>query len=361
MVSSIKSVLQKLFEFYSILGTVTMSGRRRANRARKKRTKRQKMLNLMERIKKKKDISEELETEPPTEVDVIAAESSQSSDVISSTVDNDITQLPNVNLAPDNDNERKEHLEPVGITNTSLEKRKNEFSSLKRATKRSRTSSLSRGGRKDLNWPKRNSSTSCLSSWLVAAEQILVPSPMTEDVPKAKRSRDEVTVCSEDSSLVCQPVKKTKSVETSTEALCSSTQPVMEMMETSPVLTPSNKRARHNSVLNNSFTNEKMSEIDDSPPIFRPKKRTKSISGISPQISEESLKLLPECSLSSQKPYLNITPAESPASPVTIHISAANPEHHLSSAPQLQVIDNNSNLLDSFTSMDAQNKVCYLV
>jgi virulence-associated protein VagC len=320
------------------------------------------MLSLMERIKKKEDTSGKLETEPSTEVDVITAESLQSSEVISNTVDNDSTQLPNVSKIPDNDTERKDHFEPVGITNvSSLEKRKNEFSSLKKASKRSRTSILSRGERKDLNWPERNSSTSCLSSWLVAAEQMLVSSAVIEDIPKAKRTHDQVTVCSEDSTLVCQPVKKTKNIETSTEALCLSTQPLVETMETSPVLTPSNKRTRHNSVLDNSFTNEKMSETDDSP-IFRPKKRTKSISAISPQMSKESLKLLPELILPSQKPYLNIAPADCPtASPVTLHISAASPDQHLTSTSQLQVIDNNSNLHDLFTPMDAQNTVCYLV
>lgn len=339
-----------------------MSGRRRANRARKKRAKRQKMLNLMEIIKKKEDVSEELEMEPLIEGDIITAESSQFSDVVSSTVGNDSLHLPNVNMEQDNDTARKELLEPVGVNISSLEKRKNEFSTLKRAPKRSRTSILGQGGRKDLNWPERNSSTPCLTSWLVAAEQMLVPSPVTDDAPKAKRSRDDVTVYSEDCSLVCQPVKKTKSIATSTKASCSSTHPVMEIMETSPVLTPSNKRTRHNSVLNNSFTIEKMSETDDSPPVFRPKKRTKSMSGISPQTSKESLKLLPEYPLSSQMPYLKITPAEScTTSPVSLRTYATGPEHYLFSAPQLQETDNNSNLLDSFPPMDAQNKVCYIV
>jgi hypothetical protein len=349
-----------------------MSGGRRANRARKRHNKKQKMLNLMEGIKKKETVPEALKTESPlgtscSEADVCNAESSPSSDVISSTVDSDNMQYPNMNTISGNGTERKEYLEPAGVSNINcLEKRKNEFSSLKRATKRTRTSSLSRLGRKDINWPKRNYSTSCLTSWLVAAEHILAPSPMTH-IPKVKRSRDEVTLCSEDTYFECQPVKRTKSVDSSIEPVCSSTQPMMEMMEISPVLTPSNKRTRHNSAMNNSFMNEKMCETDDSPPILRPRKRTKSISGILPQISKESVKLLPECSLSSQKPDLNMTPTKyvtPPASPMTVHISAACSEHFPSEL-QLQLMDNRSNTLESCIPMDAQNKslqkVCYLV
>jgi hypothetical protein len=137
---------------------------------------------------------------------------------------------------------------------------------------------------------------------------------------------------------------------------------VVEMMETSLVLTSSNKHTRHNSLLDNSFTNEKTPDTEDSPPIFRPKKRTKSVLGISPQISKESLNFLSEYPLSSQKQYLNTVPAEyTHACPVTVYISAASPEHHPSSAPELQVMYSNSNSLHSFTPLDAHNKVCYLV
>lgn len=345
-----------------------MAGRRRANRPRKKHTKRQQMLNLMEKIKKKKEnMSEDLESPMNircSEADIFNAESSESSDVTTSTLDDNNKQLPDTDIIPSTDSERKEHLEEVTDTNiNSLEKRKNELSSVKRAIKRSRTCSLNRSEKKDLKWPKRNSSTSCLTSWLIAAEEILLPPPMTEDVPKAKRSRDEVTAYSEDTSVICQPVKKAKSVESSTEYLCSSAQ---QMMETSPVLMPSNKRTRHNSALNNSFTSEKFSETEDSPPILRPKKRSKSISGILSQTAKESSELLPECSLSSQEANLYMTPTKSvtpPENTVTIHIPAS-PEHCLV-APQLRLKDNNSNSFGSFSPMDAQNKslqkVCYLV
>lgn len=344
-----------------------MAGRRRANRPRKKHTKRQKMLNLMERIKKKENMSEDLESSINvrcSEADIFNAESSHSSDVTTSTSDNNNKQLPNIDIIPSTDSEGIEHLEEVTHTNINpLQKRKNELSSDKRANKRSRTCSLNRSGKKDLKWPRRNSTTSCLTSWLIAAEEILLPPPTTEDVPKAKRSRDEVTVYSEDISVICQPVKKAKSVESSTESLCSSAQ---QMMETSRVLTPSNKRPRHNSALNNSFTSEKFSETEDSPPILRPKKRTKSVSGILSQTAKESSELLPDCSLSSQEANLYVTPTKSvtPENRVTIHIPAASPEHCLI-APQLQLKDNNSNSFESFLSMDAQNKslqkVCYLI
>jgi hypothetical protein len=180
---------------------------------------------------------------------------------------------------------------------------------------------------------------------------------VTEDVPKAKRSRDEVTAYSEDTCLICQPVKKARSVESCTESLCSSAQ---EMMETSPVLMPGNKRTRHNSALNNSFTSEKFSETDDSPPIRRPKKRTKSISRILSQTAKESSKLLPECSLSSQEANLYMTPTKSVTSPentvaVHIHIPATSSEHCMV-APQLRLKDSNSNSVESFLPMDAQNK-----
>jgi hypothetical protein len=329
------------------------------------------MLNFLEGKKKEENVSEELELESPedvscSEADIfLNAESSHSSVVTSSTLDNDVRQLCNSTL-PVHETKRKEHLESVGVTCiNSLEKRKNKFSSLKRATKRTRTSSLSQAERKDLNWPNRNSSTPCLTSWLVAAEQRLLSSSVTQDTPKAKRSRDEVTVCSDNTSLLCQPVKKTKNVESLTEPLCSNTQPMMKMMETSPALTPSNKRTRHNSALNDSFTNEKMSETDDSPPILRPKKRTKSVSLISAKMSEELLKL-PETPLSVQDTNLNMTPAKSVPifeSPVTTRISGRSPEHHSFSAPHFCLTDNNSHSLDLVTSINAQNrtlqKVCF--
>jgi hypothetical protein len=314
---------------------------------------------------KKENMSEELELVSQenmscSEADIfLNAESSHSSDVTNTTFDNDIKQLCNISTLPGHETRRKEHLESVGVASiNTLEKRKNEFSSLKRATKRTRTLSLSRAERKAFNWPKRNSSTSCLTSWLAAAEQGLLSSSVTEDTPKAKRSHDEVTVCSDDTSLLCQPVKKSKNVESLTQPLCSPTQPMMEMMETSPVFTPSNKRMRHNSALNNSFTNEKMSETDDSPPILRPKKRTKSVSIISATTSEDLLKL-PETPLSLQDTNLNMTPTTSAAilaSPVTSHISARSQEHHSFSAARLRLTDSNSHSLDLFTPINAQNK-----
>lgn len=292
-----------------------------------------------------------------SEADIFNAESSQSSDVTTSTSDNNNKkQLPNIDIIPNTESEGKEHMEKVTLTNMNpLENRKNELSSVKRANKRSRTCSLNRSGKKDVKWPKRNSSTSCLTSWLIAAEEILLPPPTTENVPKAKRSRDEVTVCSEDTSVICQPVKKAKSVESSTESLCSSAQ---QIMETPPVLMPSNKRTRHNSALNNSFTSEKYSETEDSPPVLRPKKRTKSISGILSQTAKESSELLPDCLLSSQEANLYMTPTKSvtpPENRVTIHIPATSPEHCLVT-PQLRSKDNNANLFKSFLSTDAQNK-----
>jgi hypothetical protein len=336
-----------------------MSGRRRVNRKRKKNTKRQNILNMMERIKEKKNMSQNLESAISvrcSEAGVFNAESSQPADITASTLSNNNNnnnkQLPNNDIIPLSDNGRKEHLEEVRNNSiNTLEKRKNEFSTFKRATKRSRTCSLNRAGKKDVKWPERNSSTSCLTSWLVAAEEILLPSPMVEDVPTAKRSRDEVTVYSEDTPLICRPVKKAKSVESSTESLFSS---VQQMMETSPVLLSSNKRTRHNSDLNNSFASEKFSGTDDSSPIPRPKKRTKSISGISPQAAKEASKLLPECSLSSEEADLCMTPTKSVTSPenmVTLHIPATSPV-----APQLQLKNNNSNSLESFLPMDARNR-----
>jgi hypothetical protein len=335
-----------------------MSGRRRVNRKRKKHTKRQKILNLMERMKKKENMSENLGSainERCSEAGIFITESSQSSDMTASTLSSNNKQLLNNDISSCCDNERKDHLEEVRNNRiNTLEKRKNEFSSLKRATKRSRTCSLNRSGKKDIKWPKRNSSTSCLTSWLVAAEEILLPSPMMEDVSTGKRSRDEVTVYPEDTSLICQPVKKAKSVESSTESLFPSAQ---QMMEISPVLMSSNKRTRQNSDLNNSFASEKLSETDDSSPILRPKKRTKSISGILPQAAKEPSELLSECSLSSQEADLYMTPTTSftpPEKMVTVHIPATSPV-----APQLQLKNNNS---DSFLPMDTQNrslqKVC---
>ncbi|PNF24329.1 hypothetical protein B7P43_G11899, partial [Cryptotermes secundus] len=129
-------------------------------------------------------------------------------------------------------------------------------------------------------------------------------------------------------------------------------------METPPVLMPSNKRTRHNSALNNSFTSEKYSETEDSPPVLRPKKRTKSISGILSQTAKESSELLPDCLLSSQEANLYMTPTKSvtpPENRVTIHIPATSPEHCLVT-PQLRSKDNNANLFKSFLSTDAQNK-----
>jgi len=350
-----------------------MPGRRRANRARKKRSRRQKMLHFLKGMKKEETVLEELELESPedmscSEADIfLNAESSHFSDVTNSTLDNDIKQSCNISTLPDHETETKEHSESLCVSSTNtLEKRKTEFPSLKRATKRTRTSSLSGAERKDFNWPKRYSSTSCLTSWLVGAEQRLPSSSVTEDTPKAKRSHDEVTVCSDDTTLLCQPVKKTKNVESLTETLCSSTQPVMEMMEISPVLTPSNKRTRRNSALNNSFKNEKMSETDDSPPILRPKKRTKSVSTISAKMSEELLKLA-ETPPSLQDTNLNMNPAKSVPvleSPMNTHISARSPEHHSFSVPHLRLTDDNSHLLGLFTPTNAQNKnlqkVCFL-
>jgi hypothetical protein len=324
-----------------------MSGRRRVNRKRKKHTKRQKIQNMMERIKENKNMSENLESATSvrsSEAGILNAESSQSSDITASTLsDNNNKQLANNDRIPCSDNGRKEHLKKVRNNSiNTLEKRKNEFSTFKRATKRSRTCSLNRAGKKDVKWPQRNSSTSCLTSWLVAAEEILLPSAMLEDVPTAKRSRDEVTLYSEDTSLICQPVKKAKSVESSTESLFPSAQ---QMVETSPVLMSSNKRTRHNSNLNNSFASEKFSETDDSPPILRPKKRTKSISGILPQAAEEPSNLLPACSLSSQEAGSCVTPTKSVMSPATSPV-----------ATQLQLKDSNSDSLELFLPMDAQNR-----
>jgi hypothetical protein len=356
----------------SFLVTVKMPGRRRANQARKKRSRKQKKLHFLEGMKKEEIVSEELELESPedmscSEVDIfLNAESSHSSDVTNSTLDNDIKQLHNISALLDQKTETKEHLESVGVPSiNTLEKRKNEFPSLKRATKRTRTSSLNGAERRDFNWPKRNSSTSCLTSWLIAEEQRLPSSSVTEDTPKAKRSRDEVTVWLDDASLLCQPVKKTKNVESLSEPLCSSTQSVVEMIETSRVLTPSNKRTRHNSALNNSFKNEKMSETDDSPPILRPKKRTKSVSAISTKMSEEMLKLA-ETPLSLQDTNVNKIPAKSVPileSPVITHISARSPERHSFSVTHLRLTDDNSHLLGLFTPTNVQNKslqkVCF--
>ena len=316
---------------------------------------------------------DELELETPedmscSEADVfLNAESSHFSDVTNNTLDNDIKQLCNISTVLDHETKTKEQSETLCVSSTNtLEKRKNEFPSLKRATKRTRTSSLSGAERKDFNWTKRYSSTSCLTSWLVGAEQRLPSSSVTEDTPKAKRSHDEVTVCSDDTLLLCQPVKKTKNVESLTEPLCSSTQPVMEMMEISPVLTPSNKRTRHNTALNNSYKNEKMSETDDSPPILRPKKRTKSVSTVSAKMSEELLKVA-ETPLTLQDINLNMTPAKSVPvleSPMITHISAQSPEHHSFSVPHMRFTDDNSHLLGLFTPTSAQNKnlekVCFL-
>jgi len=350
-----------------------MPGRRKANRARKKRSRRQKMLRFLKGMKKEEIVLEELELESPEDMSCseteifLNAESSHFSDVANSTLDSDIKQLCNTSTLLDHEIETKEHSESLCVSSTNtLEKRKNEFPSLKRSTKRTRTSSLSGAERKDFNWPKRYSSTSCLTSWLIGAEQRLPSSSVTEDTPKAKRSRDEVTVCSDDTSLLCQPVKKTKNVESLTEPLCSSTQPVMEVMEISPVLTPSNKRTRRNSALNNSFKNEKMSETDDSPPILRPKKRTKSVSTVSTTMSEELLKLA-ETPLSLQDTNLNMAAAKSVPyleSPVMTHISLRSPEHHSFSVPHLQLTDDNSHLLGLITPTNAQNetlqKVCFL-
>jgi hypothetical protein len=352
-----------LFECYSLIGIVAMSGRKKVNRSKKKHTKRQKVLNLMTRMKKKGNMSVNLESGINvrcSEADVYDAASSQSPEVATNTLNNN-KHLPNSDIIPDSDNERK-HLEEVRNTSVNtLEKRKIEFSSFKRATKRSRTCSLNRTGKKDLKWPKRISSTSCLTSWPNAAEEILLPSPMMEDVPKAKRSHDEVSMYSEDTSLICQPVKKAKSIESSTESLFSSAE---QMMEISPVLTCSNKRTRHNSDLNNSFASEKFSEPDDSPPILRPKKRTKSVSGILPQAAKEPLKLLSECSLTSQQADLYMTPTKTvtpPENMMTVHIPATSPEDY-PVAPQFQLKDNNSSSLESFLLKDAQNrslqKVC---
>jgi hypothetical protein len=339
------------------LVTVKMPGRRRANRARKKRSRRQRILNLLEGMDKKENVSGGLELESSqdtccSEADIfLNAESPHSSDVTNTTFDNDIKQLRNISILPSLEMKRKEHLESVGVTSTNiLEKRKNEFSSLKRATKRTRTSSLIPAERKDFNWPKRNSSTSCLTSWLAAAEQRLLSSSLTDETPKAKRSRDDVTVCSDDPSLLCQPVKKTKNVESLTESLRSSTQLMMEVMETSPVLTPSKKRTRHNSAMNNSVTDQKISETDDSPPIQRPKKRTKSVSKISDKMSEELLKL-PESRLSLQDANLEMIPAKS----VTVLES---PEHRSFLAPHLQLLDSNS---PTNAQSKTLQKVCFFI
>lgn len=345
----------------SFLVTVKMPRRSWANQARKKHSRKQKKLHFLEGMKKEEIVSEELELESTedmscSEVDIfLNAESSHSSDVTNSTLDIDIKQLCNISALLDQKTETKEHLDSVGVPSiNTLEKRKNEFPSLKRVSKCKRTSSLNGAERRDFNWPKRNSSTSCLTTWLIA-----------EDTPKAKRSRDEVTVWLDDASLLCQRVKKTKNVESLIEPLCSSTQPVMEMIETSRVLTPSNKLTRHNSALNNSFKNEKMSETDDSPPILRLKKRTKSVSAISTKMSEEMLKLA-ETPLSLQDTNVNKIPAKSVPileNPVITHISARSPERHSFSVPHLRLTDDNSHLPVLFTPTNAQNessqKVCF--
>lgn len=349
----------------SILVAVKMPGRRRANRARKKRSRRQKMLHFVKGMKKEEIVVQEVELKSPedmscSETDIfLSAESSHFSDLTNSTSDSDIKQLCNISTLLDHEIMTKEQSESPCVSNTNtLEKRKNEFPSIKRSTKRTRTSSLIGAERKDFNLPKRYSSTSCLTSWLIEAEQRLPSSSVTEDTPKAKRSHDEVTVCSDDTTLLCQPVKKTKNVESLTEPLCSSTQPVMEMMEISPVLTPSNKRTRRNSALNNSFKNEKMSETDDSPPILRPKKRTKSVSTVSTTMSEELLKLA-ETPLSLQDTNLNMDGAKSVQileSPMTTQVSARSPEHDSLSVPHLRLTEDNSHLLGLFTPANAQNK-----
>jgi len=323
------------------------------------------MLHYLKGMKKEEIVVQELELESPedmscSETDIfLNAESSHFPDLRNSTLDSDIKQLSNISTLLDHEIKTKEHSESLCISSTNtLEKRKNEFPSVKRSTKRTRTSSLIGAERKDFNLPKRYSSTSCLTSWLIGAEQRLPSSSVTEDTPKAKRSHDEVNVCLDDTSLMCQPVKKTKNAESLTEPLCSSTQPVMEMMEVSPVLTPSNKRTRRNSALNNSFKNEKMSDTDDSPPILRPKKRTKSVSTVSVTMSEELLKLA-ETPLSLQDTNLNMAASKSVPileSPMITHISAQSPEHHSFSVPHLQLTEDNSQLLGLLTPTNAQNK-----
>jgi len=342
-----------------------MPGRRRANRARKKRGRKQKMLHFLKGMKKEEIVVQEVELESSedmscSETDIFFnAESSHFSDLTNSTLDSDIEQLCNISTLLDQEIKTKEHSESLCVSSTNtLEKRKHEFPSVKRSTKRTRTSSLIGGERKDFNLPKRYSSTSCLTSWLIGAEQRLPSSSVTEGTPKAKRTRDEVTLCSDDTSLLCQRVKKTKNFESLTEPLCSSTQPVMEMMEISPVLTPSNKRTRHNSALNNAFKNENMSETDDSPPILRPKKRTKSVSTVSATMSEELLKPA-ETLLSLEDTNLNVAAAKSVPileSPMITHISARSPEHHSFSVPHLQLTEDNSHLLGLSTPTNAQNK-----
>ena len=331
------------------------------------------MLHCLKGIKKEEIVLEELELESPedmscSEADIfLNAESSHFSDVTNGTLDNDIKQLCNISTLLDHETKTKDHSESLCVSSSNtLEKRKNEFPSLKRATKRTRTSSLSGAERKDFRWPKRYSSTSCLTSWHIGTEQRLPSSSVTEDTPKAKRSRDEMTVRSDDTLLLCQPVKKTKNVESLTEPLCSSAQPVMETMEISPVLTPSNKRTRRNSALNNSFKSEKMSETDDSPPILRPKKRTKSVSTISTKMAEGLLKLA-ETPLSLQDTNLNMIPAKSVPvleNPTITHVSARSPEHHSFSEPHLRLTDDNSHVLGLFNPTNAQNKtlqkVCFL-
>ena len=256
---------------YFIVGADTMPNRRKI-RARKKRVKRQKMLNLMERIKKKEN---EMRSESPLLSCPGTSQEPSSSVVGKSSVDMTASTL-------------KDDVEP---TVTCSEKRKSEFLPIKRENKRSRTSSNNRGKKDNLNWPKKNSSTSCLSSWLVAAEDIFVPSPVggLKDNCKTKRSRDEDVNVADDLGLVSQPVKKTKSSETPVERMSISPKSTPEKMEISPVST-SNKRTRHCSVQDNCEL--RISESESSP-LRRPVKRTKSITDTPSEFLEFEAECLP--------------------------------------------------------------------
>ncbi|PSN47460.1 hypothetical protein C0J52_01969 [Blattella germanica] len=342
-----------------------MPGRKKF-RARKRRARRQKMLNLMERIKKKE---REAEQKSPvfscSEGELGNKLFKESSDSATGTESNFSMQVSYEENMMSSSTDSKENQEPANFN--GLEKRKSEFSSVKRANKRTRTSSLNKARKKDLMWPEKNSSTSCLTSWLVAAEDIFISSPASNEVNKTKRNRDETSTCKEDMPQVCQPVKKTKNIPLDDEPLVSPLRSTVEAMEISPDVISSNKRLRHSSSKNNSLVDEeRTSEFDDSPPVVRPIKRLKNLKEkTSPSSSSsESSDSLPECMQPSLKePNLlfssTVKCIVTPATPVSSHNTPALSEQRPFSAPQLRSMEVDSDYFE-LSTLGEKRSTCSL-
>ncbi|XP_068086788.1 uncharacterized protein [Anabrus simplex] len=213
------------------------------------------------------------------------------------------------------------------------EKRKNEFSPLKKAVKRSRTSKhvSSLPKKVDLKWPIKNSSTANLMSWLDAAEQMFVPSPTASEM-KAKRMRTGSLSSREETSktpMSSVAVKRTKSAQ---EPKREKLEETFESTESCSVtcITPiiSGKRSRRSSLSRSLSSTERSLTVDEC--LQRPKKRNKSVSGLPEDVSllESMYQVSPmkgfQCISTPNKPLDCVNKLSLPNLPLTPIVNSVN-------------------------------------